>query len=209
MAAVSQQRFRLQQGGIETGGTGKARSYEFDVGREYEVYFNRGGDRQLVGTCTIEAGPADTHTVVPAFLVTFEPDDCEFFAAFRTDADGIAHLHNVWMTVQGSVELPDRGERLPNVAGGNRHYRSRCRGAGARRAEYTNKGGSAPPGVPVFPKGVQPGGWREPLCGRLTRRPRRGTEFDMIFEPTGRAWRSAAGQPRWHDNLECLSLRRS
>lgn len=99
---TDQQRFRLQAGGVETGGTGKATDYRVDLDRKYDVYLEQGGDRQLIGSCSIEAGPAGTYVVVPEFAINFEPSDCEFWSAWRTDSGGIAHLHNVWMTVSGA-----------------------------------------------------------------------------------------------------------
>lgn len=99
------QRFRLRQG-VVTGSVDQRRMIEATEYRVeqsgYEVFFHQGGNRELVGTCTIEAEPAGSYVVLPDFVINFDPSDCEFWGSWDTDGQGIARLQHVWMTVQGA-----------------------------------------------------------------------------------------------------------
>jgi len=103
---MNRQRFRLQRG-VETGSVGPqgsigAKEYRVDLQCAYEVYLHQAGGRELVGTCSIESGPARSYLVVPEFNVTFDPSDCEFWGVWDTDGGGITRLKHVRMTVQGA-----------------------------------------------------------------------------------------------------------
>jgi hypothetical protein len=98
-------RFRLQRG-VETGSVEERRIIEatehlVDSAREYDVYLHQAGGRELVGTCTIEGGPAG-YLVVPGFAINFDASDCEFWGVWDTDHAGTARLKHVWMTVEGA-----------------------------------------------------------------------------------------------------------
>ena len=99
------QRFRLQLG-VTTGAVEERRMIEatehlVDSDREYDVYLHQVGGRELVGTCTIEGGPAG-YVVVPGFAINFDASDCEFWGVWDTDPAGTARLKHVWMTVEGA-----------------------------------------------------------------------------------------------------------
>jgi len=94
-------RFPLLRG-VETGRAGPAREYRVDVERQYEVFLHQRATRELVGTCSIQLEPSGSHSVVPEFDINFEPADCEFWGQWRTDEEGVGHLHHVWLTVQGA-----------------------------------------------------------------------------------------------------------
>jgi hypothetical protein len=109
MAGMSTQggpkRFRLQLG-VTTGAVEERRMIEatehlVDSDREYDVYLHQAGGRELVGTCTIEGGPAG-YVVVPRFAINFEASACEFSGVWETDHAGTARLKHVWMTVEGA-----------------------------------------------------------------------------------------------------------
>jgi len=99
------QRFRLQHGvatgPVEDGRIIEATVHLVDSDREYDVYLHQGGGRELVGTCTIEGGPAG-YVVVPGFAINFDASDCKFAGVWDTDRTGTARLKHVWMTVEGA-----------------------------------------------------------------------------------------------------------
>jgi len=100
------QRFRLQRGvttgAVEEGEIIQATEYLVDSDREYDVYLHQAGGRELVGTCSVESGPAASYVVVPGFAINFDASDCEFSGVWDTDHAGTARLKHVWMTVEGA-----------------------------------------------------------------------------------------------------------
>ena len=100
------QRFRLQRGvaigAVEERRIIEATEYLVDSGREYDVYLHQLGGRELVGTCSIESGPAGSYVVVPGFAINHDASECEFSGVWDTDHAGTARLKHVWMTVEGA-----------------------------------------------------------------------------------------------------------
>jgi hypothetical protein len=105
-SAANPQRFRLQRGVttgvVEEGRIIEATEYLVDSDREYEVYLHQAGGRELVGTCSIESGPAGSYVVAPGFAINFDASECEFSGVWDTDHAGTARLKHVWMTVEGA-----------------------------------------------------------------------------------------------------------